>query len=128
MIKIDPSDFSSDRFYTKMEELNGKKNALMPRLVALEKDVLAVEKYLKELNLLKDEYWLEGVDSTDLLKLDIGWNNKTKRLVSNFADLRTYTQSNRNLIECKIIDRLKYHAAIPKLIDVIIESVSEENE
>ena len=128
MITINPNDFSNDKLYTKMEELNGKLGSISPVLENVQKDIMAVEKYLKELKLAKKMYLYDIGDGQDEDFYPFGWDNKDKRLVAGIVDIRNYTQEFRHLIECKLPVRLACHAKLSKLIDLIINSIGDNDE
>lgn len=116
MIDILPNDFVNDLLYTKMEQLNSCLDKVLPMLDAINKDIGAVEKYLKQMTLLSKNVFYES------LEVRIAWDADKKRLIGGVPDIISYTTNMVNLLECPAKIRLSAHKVLPDLLDLIISN------
>lgn len=124
MITINPSDFSNDELYTKMEELNAAREKIEPELENMNKDIKSIIRCLTDLKLTKSyRFYLIKPDKQ---KLWIRWDNSIKRF---FVSLEKDPKNmGTELFECNLDTRLYIYKNIIQLLDFIIKNLGAENE
>ena len=124
MITINPSDFSNDELYTKMEELNAAREKIEPEIENSNKDFKSIIRCLTDLKLTKSyRFYLIKPDEQ---KLWIRWDNSIKRF---FVSLESDPKNRgTDLFECNLDTRLFIYKNIIQLLDFIIKNLGAENE
>jgi hypothetical protein len=116
MININPSDFSTDDLYTKMEEVRGKMQPIITRWNAISEDFKSVKKYLSSLPLMNSSCISFGDKALE-------WDDEQKELFIGNKDGFQELFQMKPALECSIDLRIAAHPFLLDLLDEIIKDM-----